>query len=50
MQQMYLLACLLGFGLMAGLLTQASGVLALMGAGEKTVLFPQASAYLKARE
>lgn len=31
---------------MAGLLTQSSRILALMGAGSQTALFPQASAYL----
>lgn len=47
MQQMYLIACVLGAGLQATLLTQAPSILALMGAGPSTPLFPNASAYLK---
>lgn len=45
-QQMYLLATVLGMLLMGSLLTQSASVLALMGAGPKTALFPEASAYL----
>lgn len=47
MQQMYLLACLLGAALQAALLTQGASILALMGAGPNTLLFSDASAYLK---
>lgn len=48
MQQMYVLACVLGAGLQLTLLTQAPAILALMGAGPKTAFFADASAYLKA--
>lgn len=49
-QQMYVLACVLGAGLQVALLTQAPSILALMGAGPSTALFTEASAYLKVRE
>lgn len=47
MQQMYLIACVLGAGLLVVLQTQAPAILALMGAGPGTALFKEASAYLK---
>ncbi|CAM9232266.1 unnamed protein product [Sphacelaria rigidula] len=46
---MYVLAFMLGCLLMTGLYTQSSRVLAIMGAGPQTTLFPQASAYLTTR-
>lgn len=49
MQQMYILACLLGVVLQVTLLTQASPILTIMGAGPSTALFTEASAYLKVR-
>lgn len=47
MQQMYVIACVLGAGLQVVLLTQAPAILALMGAGPSTALFKEASGYLK---
>lgn len=47
MQQMYVIAVVLGAGLQAVLLTQAPAILALMGAGPSTALFKEASGYLK---
>lgn len=47
MQQMYVIACVLGVGLQVTLLTQTPSILALMGAGPKTALFKEASGYLK---
>lgn len=44
---MYVIACVLGAGLQVVLLTQAPAILALMGAGPSTVLFKEASGYLK---
>ena len=46
-QQMYVIACVLGAGLQMVLLTQAPAILALMGAGPSTALFKEASGYLK---
>ena len=48
-QQMYVIACVLGAGLQTVLLTQAPAILALMGAGPSTALFKDASGYLKVR-
>lgn len=48
-QQMYVIACVLGAGLQVALLTQAPAILALMGAGPSTALFKEASGYLKVR-
>ncbi|CAM9651725.1 unnamed protein product, partial [Ectocarpus fasciculatus] len=48
-QQMYVIACVLGVGLQVTLLTQTPSILALMGAGPKTALFREASGYLKVR-
>lgn len=46
-QQMYVIACVLGTGLLVALLTQAPAILALMGAGPSTALFKEACGYLK---